>query len=445
MVQDEAFVWCRSSAFRSLSTLDEQICFLKEHARFTFDAIGLLFGFNRSTAQRRYRAQKAQKLVQNAAVQSKPLFSSPRSFLSNEEEAQVITWIRERQRHGDCPIVHEIRQYAATVRKRRTEDFIEPGRYWWHGFKLRHASTIASKVCCSKEQGRSEVKVGVVQKYLSEALRMLKDIKSLKQVVNMDECGFYQRIDKGRSKKVVYCRDCDIKPSFREETQATTVSLVAAINANGEALKPMYITKERIRFETSDLRLLKAEIVTTNAARGYQTAETMKIWIRKVVGPYARDVRRELSDDEAKIYLIMDNCSTHSTKEVMTEFEKVGNISIIWLPPHASHFLQMLDSSVFGVMKNYYRHQRSNSDTSKRKLEAKILKASRAFAMSVYSLNVKKSFMAVGFVYSWDEEEEAFHLALNMRLITDLMMLNCPDAEQELFPKEWNEEIQIHE
>jgi hypothetical protein len=59
----------------------------------------------------------------------------------------------------------------------------------------------------------------------------------------------------------------------------------------------------------------------------------------------------------------MDSHGTHNISENLREMAKLG-IQPIWLPLHASHFLQPLDLTMFRVFKNSYKlKQESRNQT----------------------------------------------------------------------------------
>lgn len=56
----------------------------------------------------------------------------------------------------------------------------------------------------------------------------------------------------------------------------------------------------------------------------------------------------------AKCVIITDNCSAHTSEEISSFLIEGGNIEIIFIPPHSSHIMQMLDATLFGKLKRKY-------------------------------------------------------------------------------------------
>jgi hypothetical protein len=67
---------------------------------------------------------------------------------------------------------------------------------------------------------------------------------------------------------------------------------------------------------------------------GYITTEAMIYDIRNTLMPYVNNLRERLDDQALKIHVIVDNCSVHSNKQMMPEFESSGIVPI-WSPPTA--------------------------------------------------------------------------------------------------------------
>jgi hypothetical protein len=69
-----------------------------------------------------------------------------------------------------------------------------------------------------------------------------------------------------------------------------------------------------------------------------------------VIAPDVEFWRLTTADPLRMAYLVMDKHGAHNTPDNVREMQKLG-IPAIWLPPHSSHFLQLLDLTVFGAFK----------------------------------------------------------------------------------------------
>jgi hypothetical protein len=194
----------------------------------------------------------------------------------------------------------------------------------------------------------------------------------LHEILNIDETGLSVRPLKGQKRKIVFLKTCCIIPSFREEKDVSHVSLVATVTLGGQPLTPLWLRTFNILFKSEELVNLRQTFVTYRTLRGYITKQSMDFYLNIAVAPYMTFLRLTNGDPGRMVYLGMDNHGTHSTSENFREIAKLG-IQPIWLPPHASHFLQPLDLTGFGVFKK-------NSSLARRipttpKIEGKLIRS----------------------------------------------------------------------
>lgn len=84
----------------------------------------------------------------------------------------------------------------------------------------------------------------------------------------------------------------------------------------------------------------------------------MLIWVRNILIPYVNDRRDELSNPNLQALLLFDGLKAHLMSDITQELNQNG-IHIVCLPPHSSHLLQILDVSIFGPMKTFYRNSKT--------------------------------------------------------------------------------------
>ena len=265
--------------------------------------------------------------------------------------------------------------------------------------------------------------------YFSKVLGALMQIKSAKQIVNLDEVGLSQRPDKGRRRRVVSLMNITREPSFMEEEDGSHVTMTAAVNLAGESLKPHFLGIGVLRFNDRDLWLLSDSFAYERTAKGRQTLASFTAYVRSILADYVSNVRKELQDDKAIVYLILDNASVHNIPDI---FAEVG-IQPIWLPPHSSHFLQVLDLLVFAELKKAYRTRRTKSTSPK--LEGKLLRILSAWSTATHRLTVIKAWQRAGIV---PLRQGSMRSNGNERYVLDicrvhnLIQANCPDADKDV-------------
>ena len=416
-----------SSEFRAIRFELEQMryIFLKG-PQFSYRLIGKLFDKSKSHV---HTLLTAREMIEEVHFGNKILLMEERrgpSLLHNDEEERVIKWIGELQTEGNCPTPKQVREEAARIYEMRTGEFHEFDRSWWKRFKLKHDELFTTWVHAI-ESARVEVSQSEVEKYFSHVISALMDLKSPKQLVNLDEVGLCQRPDKGRRRRVVAVKSVPREPAIREEDDASHVTLTAAVNLAGESLKPHFLGTGVLKFKERDLWMMSQNFAYERTAKGRQTLASFTKYARSILADYVREVRRDLGDNEAKVYVIMDNATVHNIEDVLNE---VG-VCPIWLPPHSSHFLQVLDLLVFAELKKAYRSRRSRKTSPK--LEGKLLRILSSWNTASYPLTVMHAWQRAGIVAVRTRQEartNSERFALSIRRIHDMIQQNCPDADK---------------
>ena len=389
-----------TAEFRLLETLEDQIVYIRDNTPFPLDVISDMLNVHRSTLHRYLQRAIAQRASNPAPPRPAERYG-PNSALTIAEEFQVIQWILARQTKQDCASPREVREYAAKLRcASRQLQWIEGehlSRDWWHKFKQRHQDSIGVKIALSREAVRTRVSEARTRAYFDEIRTALTNLETPMQLVNMDETGFHSRLDRNRRRKCVFCHQCPVHVTFAEETASTTLSLMAAVTGDGGVLPPMFVCKENVSFSAHELQTVSSKLYVPKSPKGYATEKSMLDWLDKVLFPYVQYVTSMLRRPESMVYLIMDNCGVHNTPAVQDRIRRIDRLRIIWLPAHTSHFLQMLDASVFGQLKAVYRNLRTL--TTRPKIEGKILRAFHALWNASFPRNVLAGFELMGFTY----------------------------------------------
>ena len=361
-------------------------------------------------------------------------FAGTNCKLSIEEEKLIIEYIEERQRNFDCLSIKELCSYATHLMKMRNPEAEDLSYSWWKSFKKRHSSVLTTKMVDSRELSRTKVKYDEVIEYYGKIVHALAHINSHKQIINMGETVFASQSEKGCKKKCVSSLLCCVLPKFKEEKHFSHLSVVVAINMYGEILMLLFITKEQVKLNNSSIQIINnyAKFASTN--KGYMDSQTMIYWIHEILYPYCQRIWDELNNPNAPIYLIIDNCPSHSSQEILIEFQKIINFEIIWLPPNSTHFLEQLDSLFFSVMKSYYRS--GNIEKTKPLVTGKIIRAFKALWSSANPLTIIKCWELTGFKFH-NFRCLDMHVPIDISMVNEIIRANIPEYNNEE-TSEWN-------
>jgi len=213
--------------------------------------------------------------------------------------------------------------------------------------------------------------------------------------INMDETGCVSKPDKNIKMKCVVHLDSRVFPRKKENTDYRHISIISAITLDGESLKPMVIVpRKRYEKEIENERWYSSMEYSFSES-GYNTIKNMHEWVINVFAPYVLSIREELGQPDAPCILIMDNLTAHGNSDVMNLFNNIGNIYVVFLPPHSSHFMHALDLLFFGVFKKFYKSLRSENPSDS--LVGKLSNIHKALYYASYFSTIQKSFRRAGF------------------------------------------------
>ena len=404
----------KTSSFRSLASMEEQIIFLKNHAtKIKQSDLSTLFNQSQS---------KISRIINRQVNKSEIKKLGPSSLLTLKEEENIIEYIIQRRGKGDCSTSWQVRYYAQQLYEKRTKQIRCFDKSWFYNFKNRHIEIIGVKKIASKEEERQKIHVDEVYNYIGNLLNAITTIKSPSQIINIDETGFSVRPNKGKSQKCVFIKTHRREPSWKKARDANHISFLASINLSGESLKPFFITVTEVKFDDL-LGPLKDYFAYVKTKKGYLTTYAMKLWINLVLKDYAIKVRKELDDINAKIIIIMDNFKCHINNEIQNEFQNIGNIILICLPPHSSHLFQPLDLFPFKELKRIYNQ--GNKTKTKPMVNGKIFDILKSWNQAAFKMNLFIAWSRAGI----DKFPGKIPVKLNIRTFTRIIRSQCIGIE----------------
>lgn len=335
------------------------------------------------------------------ALNDKPVFDpltrSPPSqqLLTNIEEDSIIQEIFNHQVDNNCLSGQDIRNLAEEIYKQRTGITKLFTRDWCRDFSRRHSESIEKVKTDSLDDKRASIDPIKVEEYISEVENALQNPPPPSLILNFDETGFSRRPEKGKRKTVFVSKNCNVPPHWREKTELHHVSLVTCITAACTALKPLVLSTRQHMDKDIDDTFFSSWALYYKTPKGYMTCNSMEFWLRNIVAPYVKSVRDEMKSNQ-KCIIIGDGCSSHFSEGVSEILDEIGNIKILPIPPHSSHFTQMLDATVFGSIKRKYTSIK-NDISSKSKFTKKLIRIKRAYESVLSQELIQSGWEATGF------------------------------------------------
>jgi hypothetical protein len=205
--------------------------------------------------------------------------------------------------------------------------------------------------------------------------------------------------------------------------QGKRVTLIACITADGSFLRPcVVIPRKTYDDDLCTYGLTKEKIDVYYQRKGYIDKDIFEEWFQET---FVAEIvqRRAKHEYGGPAYLIMDNCSAHSGERFAALCQEHCVIPV-FIPPHSSHLLQMLDLSLFGITKRAI--SKLNKYRKKYVQMEHIADVVEAFLKSASPRNIVKSFQLAGVSLVRDEACNIF-----VNITPDTAVLARPPMEEE--------------
>jgi hypothetical protein len=163
------------------------------------------------------------------------------------------------------------------------------------------------------------------------------------------------------------------------------------------------------------------DLILKSDHRPYVKAEIFLEDVRTLFLPYLVCVRGLGAFAAEEAVLLMENCSAHVTDDVIRLLTE-ARVCVITFAPHTTHIFQILDLTLFGVLKRRPRYELPfETDNSTVKL---LMKVYNDFRQTMVPSNAWGAFHALGFEYDTRRESS--------RLLFDKEKLRGSGGLQEL-------------
>ena len=276
-------------------------------------------------------------------------YSSQRR-LTPAQETLLVHWLEDLQRQI-LPSNHTTTRQIVSYMLQENGDKKPLGRNWVTKFLKRHPQLSIAPGRAVNIARLIALDSGIIKLFFTKIsdLRTQYQVE-LEDLYNMDEKGFQM----GQTGSEPVIMNKAIGPPIIPSTGTSKwVTIIECISAAGRALRPMVI---HIGREPED-HWFPPTHDAPNWEFGFSTSgwtdnELSLQWLRRIFIPMtARPGKRRL--------LIVDGHGSHEAGLFQYECMK-NDISLVYLPAHASHILQPLDVGPFSPLGGYYRKEVHN-------------------------------------------------------------------------------------
>jgi hypothetical protein len=264
------------------------------------------------------------------------------SILSQDEYEEVIGKILHCHEER-CPVT--VFQVCQMIRERWGKEMIPDTFY--------HIAKKDPRIRSCAAVAMENVRLAVTQEDIDQHFHYLRDsIEGVPAhfVFNMDEMGHQPWAD-------ALAMTCFVPSTWTAKTvqypvsrQGKRITLIACIGADGSVLRPaVVIPRKTYDDNVQQYGLTSEKLDVYHQQKGYIDRDIFDTWFKDTFLAEVR-CRRKRYAYRGPAYLIMDNCTAHSGTPIEAMCQE-GGIIPLFIPPHSSHLLQMLDLSLFGVTK----------------------------------------------------------------------------------------------
>jgi transposase len=343
----------------------------------SFDVIGSFFQVSRKTIQTQYERFKSQPQISLS-------MGRPR-LLSDPQWQRVFDFINDNFNRRQPCTLSRIREYI--YESFGAEISTDSLRHIIHKNKVfKTAKGIPM------EDLRLNVTIEDIRTYFEYLKKSIYGVPN-HFIYNMDELGHQIWADR-KSKVVVIPRICpEKKIHIPVPRQGKRITLIVAVSASGRYTKPFFIIPRK----TYDVDLHLFGIDDYNVEIKYQTKgfvdrDIVEYWFSSIFLPEIRQNQKTFNYN-GKTILILDNCTCHNS-DYIDDICFENNIELVFLPPHSSNQLQVLDVSLFGLLKRRIENINSKVDIN---IQSKhIAQIYSALQSSFTSQNIIASFRNAG-------------------------------------------------
>lgn len=243
-------------------------------------------------------------------------------------------------------------------------------------------------------------------------------------IINIDEAGYSEWVD-------AHKRRCIVPSDFTSATASVPIgrsskrtTLVGAIVADGDSLRPMVVTNRK----TVDVELLyhgyKYACYLAYQPKGFINSALYLEYIDNIVIPYVEQKRKRCGLKDRQALLIYDGCSAHVSDVVIQHLHSNG-IMTHQLPPHTSDQIQPLDLVIFSRAKGAQDSVSVPNDVSP--MTKKYIRMLDGWRIATTRKNVVAAFRRAGILLEVDRERK-LHAVIDTRYATKVRHFPPPKA-----------------
>jgi len=261
-------------------------------------------------------------------------------YLTDKEETDLVNFLLKCSRIGYArsrkQIISLVQSYLLNIKHRE----VRVSNGWWEKFKSRHpqlAVRTGERLAYCRAVSSNQT---ILDNYFTTLQHTLTNNKLLNcpnRIYNIDETGFPLEY---KPPKVIAKKGIK-HPIVVTSNEKSQITVLSCVQAAGSTIPPMVIF---------DCKVLKPELTYGEVpetlygltSNGWSNSEMFDLWFHNHFLRYIPAVR--------PVLLLLDGHSSHYNPSTLKMAAK-EQVVMFCLPPHTTHFLQLLDKSCFASLK----------------------------------------------------------------------------------------------
>lgn len=331
--------WNRDRMIRAIEAVNNQGLGIRTAAR--------NYQVPRSTLQRFLRKENSEP---EEIVQTK---LGRKTVLGNEIEEELVQYILVMEAKYYGLTRKDVRRMAYTLASRNGIEHPfkngVAGRSWLDGFLRRHKNVLSTRRPTGTSFARA---LGFNRNNVEEFFNLLEaeyDRHNFPphRVFNVDETGL--SIVQSKVAEIIARKGKRQIASLTSAERGSLITLIVAMSAAGQYVPPMMIFPRKNRNDQLMRGAPPGSIYAVHPS-GWVQQNLFTDWMKHFI-----DFIKPTA--ESPVLLVLDGHYSHTRNIDVINLARQNYISIISLPPHATHKLQPLDKTFMGSFKVYYSEE----------------------------------------------------------------------------------------
>lgn len=276
-----------------------------------------------------------------------------KTVLSPEEEEQLIEYSMTMESKFFGLTRKDLQQMAFQFAKANNiqNPFLDEraGRGWLRLFLKRHKKDISIRKPTATSFNRSLgfTKENVAKFFSLLSQEMEKNSYPPDRIYNVDETGL--SIVQSKVPSVIARKGKRQVAAISSAERGSLVTVVTCMSATGNFVPPMLIFPRK-NLSSQLMRGAPPGSISACHPSGWIQSQLFTDWFQHFLGKVKPTA-------ESPVLLILDGHYSHSRNLDVINLARENHVSILCLPPHASHKMQPLDRTFMSPLKAYYSEQ----------------------------------------------------------------------------------------